>query len=329
MERSGGGVWCDSSGVVSNCVLTGNSANWAGGGAHRGTLSNCMIANNSASYGGGAEWATLNNCTLTANSASQSGGGAYDSTMNGCTLAANTASAGGGTYIGNLKNCTLSRNSASSGGGALRSALNNCILWDNSSTNGPNWSKGTLTNCCTTPLPEAPDGTGNTTNEPGFAGSNDFHLAAGSACIDRGDNAVMPWGTDLDGVARPLDGDSDGTATVDIGAYEFAGSASDTDHDGMNDWAETRARTDPTDGASVLGFMVMSNLPQATAGAIVVRWPGVAGVRYRLERSTNLLAEPPFDFLVRTNIPGTAPINTEIDATATGAGPWFYRVGVE
>ena len=38
-ERSGGGIWCaSSSAVVSNCVLTGNSANNAGGGMYSGTL---------------------------------------------------------------------------------------------------------------------------------------------------------------------------------------------------------------------------------------------------------------------------------------------------
>jgi hypothetical protein len=58
-EQSGGGVWSDPpSAVVSNCVLTGNSA----------------------TYGGGAERCTLNNCTLTGNSAAGNGGGGSDCT---------------------------------------------------------------------------------------------------------------------------------------------------------------------------------------------------------------------------------------------------------
>jgi hypothetical protein len=51
----------------------------------------------------------------------------------------------------------------------------------------------------------------------------DLRLTAGSGCIDTGTNT--PYGelsaTDFDGNPRIVDGDGDGTATVDMGAYEF------------------------------------------------------------------------------------------------------------
>jgi len=45
-------------------------------------------------------------------------------------------------------------------------------------------------------------------------------LAAGSPAIDSGDNAFCP-STDIRGVARPVDGDDDGVAVCDMGAYEY------------------------------------------------------------------------------------------------------------
>jgi parallel beta-helix repeat protein len=57
-----GGVFCELvTAVLSNCVLTGNSASSEGGGAYIGTLNNSTLTGNSALYGGGAADATLNN----------------------------------------------------------------------------------------------------------------------------------------------------------------------------------------------------------------------------------------------------------------------------
>ena len=52
----------------------------------------------------------------------------------------------------------------------------------------------------------------------------DFSLEAGSPAIDAGDPAAPPAGeptTDLAGHPRKVDGDHNGTATIDMGAFEF------------------------------------------------------------------------------------------------------------
>src|SRR5207245_1598777 len=128
-DQSGGGTWCETSAIVSNCVITANSAYYTGGGVYQGTYFSCVLLSNSVSiYGGGAFNSTLNGCTLIGNRQQHpnigGGGGAYSSVLNNCTLTNNysaandTAYGGGGVYASTLTNCTLSGNSAAYDGGA-------------------------------------------------------------------------------------------------------------------------------------------------------------------------------------------------------------------
>ena len=89
-EQYGGGVWCSMYATVNNCKLTGNSANFKGGGSYQGTLNNCTLTGNSALFGGGSYNGTLNNCTVASNSAMVIGG-AYDCVMNNCIMYFNYA----------------------------------------------------------------------------------------------------------------------------------------------------------------------------------------------------------------------------------------------
>ena len=68
-------------------------------------------------------------------------------------------------------------------------------------------------------------GVGNINYDPCFADpcNCDYHLLEDSPCIDTGDPNYMaePNETDLDGKPRLLDGNKDGLAVVDMGAYEY------------------------------------------------------------------------------------------------------------
>ncbi|MEK9149892.1 MAG: cohesin domain-containing protein [Candidatus Desantisbacteria bacterium] len=66
-------------------------------------------------------------------------------------------------------------------------------------------------------------GLGNISLNPQFIGEGNYHLKPTSPCIDSGSNSPVSVSTDLDGNQRKVDGNSDGTATIDMGAYEYQG----------------------------------------------------------------------------------------------------------
>ena len=161
-ERSGGGVWSESTNnQILDCVVAGNSAAYRGGGAYRGTLNNCLLVGNSAGSGGG---------------------GAYGGTLNNCTLAGNLASAyGGGVHLG---------------------TLNNCIVYFNTAATGSNYYGSTLNYCCTTPMPAGGIGNiTNSPLFMDQAGGN-LRLQATSPCVNAGNNSYVNGSTDLDGNPR-------------------------------------------------------------------------------------------------------------------------------
>ncbi|PYS93346.1 MAG: hypothetical protein DMF50_13630 [Acidobacteria bacterium] len=98
----------------------------------------------------------------------------------------------------------------------------------------------------------------------------DFHLTGGSPAVDAGSNADLET-IDLDGKARPVDGNLDGTATVDIGAYELI--IPDSDLDGV---------LDPVDCAPYNGSEwrspdpVGSTLRLSAGGPAGLAWAAVA-----------------------------------------------------
>jgi hypothetical protein len=170
-DAIGGGVWCVGIfSIISNCVITSNSASLQGGGAYSGILTGCILSNNTARIGGGAAGPTLppptpwspesppppylagmvlENCTVVNNSALLCGGGGYGAVLNNCIVKSNSAQSGGGADYSRLNRCTLTGNEASLGGGASGGVLNNCTLSGNSAGRQGGASFSAILNHCT------------------------------------------------------------------------------------------------------------------------------------------------------------------------------------
>ncbi|HSA11284.1 MAG TPA: choice-of-anchor Q domain-containing protein [Candidatus Paceibacterota bacterium] len=344
----GGAAYC----VLDDCVLISNGAD-NGGGVYNSTLNRCRLDSNwNRSYvysyggGGGAEDCILSNCVLTNNRGDTGGGGAWHSDLENCLLVGNTTlkpnGLGGGARECNLVNCTLVGNSASSsGGGAHGGSLTNCIVYYNSAPTGANLQiAASVQFCCTTPLGFS--GKGNFAYAPLFVDTNNWNnlrLSPNSACINAGKNIYAPDGPDLDGNERIRGG------TVDAGAYEFQTPIStisyawlqdyglvpdalidqaDSDSDLLTTWQEWIAGTIPTNTASALRMLSVSNIVSGKS----VRWSSVADRNYSLERAANLGATPAFS-VVKTNLAGLSDETIFEDTKAPGPGPFFYRVRVE
>ncbi len=245
-DLDGGGGMYNNSGspTVTNCTFSGNRAGNYGGGMYNDssspTLTNCIFSGNSADSNGGGicnfqSSPTVTNCIFIGNSAN-TGGGMVDVTSSSPSE----------------RNCIFSGNSADIGGGMANFnssslTVTNCIIWGNSVPNGPqlalvdnssltisysdleggqaevlnandemlNWGIGNIN---LNPDFQDADGSDNT---EGTADDN-LRLSTISPCIDAGNNTALPStvSTDLDGYQRIVDGNNDGIATVDMGAYE-------------------------------------------------------------------------------------------------------------
>ncbi len=356
----GGGVYCDNTApLVTNCILRANRAEY-GGGSYRGTLTHCTLDSNSAlapdSQGGGSYESVLSHCTVVSNSAhvsaggsykgtlthciikgnnaGEDGGGSYWSTLDNCLVVGNAGGIGGGSYRGTLTHCTLAGNEAGeSAGGCYGARLTNCIVSGNSATLSPphNIESGSAVHTCS---PDLSNGvSGNITNAPLFIGGGDYHLQSGSPCIDSG--TTLGTAGDLEGTPRPLDGDANGSAVADMGAYEFASSAVDSDGDGASDYAERVADTGILDSDDWFRIAAISNRPappggggQAGSSPAAVYFESSANRRYTVAGRSNLLIG------AWSDVPGAGPRlgtgGTDMlqDTNVPPRGP-FYRLQVD
>ena len=240
----GGGLDSEyGSGTLTNITIAGNSADFGGGLAIVNSsviLTNVTIAGNSAVSGpGGLELfggSTLTNVTIAGNTASAIGGLLINGspTLTNVTVTGNSAGSDGGVAVINsgapvLTNVTIAGNTAVTGGtGGIyvdprcTATLTNCIVWGNTAPSAPSINGSPTVNY--SDVQYGYEGTGNINADPLFANptGGDYHLRPGSPAIDAGTNTGAPT-TDRDGVPRPFDGNNDGTATTDMGAYEYQG----------------------------------------------------------------------------------------------------------
>ena len=244
----GGGMYnLQGNPTLSNVTFSSNSATNDGGGMYNNSssprLTNVTFSGNSAANDGGGMYnsqgdLSLTNVTFSGNSAANDGGGMYNlqgnPSLNNITFSGNNAEHFGGGMLSfqsspTLRNVTFSGNTATSyyGGGMYNdnssASLTNAILWGKT----PDQIRGDSTTVTYSDVQGGYPGTGNINDDPLLGpladngGLTQTHaIAAGSPAIDAGDPDVCP-NIDQRAFTRPIDGDENGTAICDMGAYEY------------------------------------------------------------------------------------------------------------
>ncbi len=107
----------------------------------------------------------------------------------------------------------------------------------------------------------------------------------------------------------------------------FDGSADyvDSDSDGMNNFQEYVAGTNPTNASSMFRI---SSAQMIFSTQFVVHWSGVSNRLYDVTRATNLAVGAAAFLSSATNLVGTPPENIWTDSVNNAATPAFYRIKV-
>ncbi|MFK7821907.1 MAG: beta strand repeat-containing protein, partial [Planctomycetaceae bacterium] len=220
--KSGGAV------SVTNSTVSGNSSGFDGGGIDAFgdvTVTNSTISGNTSSFNGGGVYTylgrvTLTNSTISGNTASRVGGGiGFKANNNGEALTVHNTIIAGNSDDGTAPDFLAP------GGGSANLDVKSSIIGDTTGTGLVAGNNNQLDVDWTTVLEN--DGTDPILADNGGPVQT-IALLADSPAIDAGDNALAvdsddnPLTTDGRGAgfARTVDGDTDATRTVDIGAFE-------------------------------------------------------------------------------------------------------------
>ena len=219
----GGGITVENAGnpIIINCIFVSNSA-ISGGGLFAGdkskpTITACKFMGNLASFGAGmyfqdGSYAKVDNTLISGN---RSIGAIYNNYSN--PIITNCTFGGNGGYSGGIFNSNS------------QPVMKNSIVWGNAMP-----FNDTQTTISYSTIEGGYAGVGNLSMNPKFVSqtpeglspnlSGDYHVQASSLTIDRGDNgSISLTDKDLDGNLRRFAG-----GRVDMGAYEFQGTATAT-----------------------------------------------------------------------------------------------------
>ena len=119
--------------------------------------------------------------------------------------------------------------------------------------------------------------------------------------------------------------DTDGDGIADAWEQQYFGNldrtgTGDFDGDGMIDFNEFLAGTDPTSAASSLKIVP----PPLLSGGVTIRWESISGKVYRLQYKDDLSAATWWD--VSGNITASGNISSKTDTNAPILGRRYYRV---
>lgn len=230
-QGAGGGAMLYKGGLLKGSQVVSNEAVARGGGIalnEGGQIVDCdVISNKAGNVGGGLDFFLGGNASgvyCVSNNALQGGGAnfSYGGAATNCTFVYNSAQTGGGIYITNTPTTDQGRLSASI------VSFNQPDNYFFSST-----FSQYLEYCLTTPSNAFFNGAGNVIGEPTLLADGSGRLQAGSLGIDQGGSSGAPRREDLL-QNYPADGNFDGTALFDIGAFEFS-DIRDSDSDGIPD----------------------------------------------------------------------------------------------